>query len=95
MKVTSHETQEVLSLKIKQLLNDTFQVGPLSLDVEPEDVAVRLIGDTSLKPHFDCRFLIKLRLCGEVRTRKHPYKYPCRIPSDAQVIESNAKTSCN
>lgn len=43
MKVTSHETQEVLSLKIKQLLNDTYQVGPLSLDVEPKDVVVRPI----------------------------------------------------
>lgn len=93
MKVTSHETQEVLSLKIKQLLNDTYQVGPLSLDVEPKDVVVRPIGDTLLKPHSDCRFLIKLKLRGEVRTRKHPYKYPCKIPSDAQAIECNAKTT--
>ncbi|OXB79475.1 UNVERIFIED_CONTAM: hypothetical protein H355_008370 [Colinus virginianus] len=43
IKVTSHETQEVLSLKIKQLLSDTYEDRLLSLAVEPEDVAVRPI----------------------------------------------------
>ncbi|XP_009997988.1 PREDICTED: probable G-protein coupled receptor 112 [Chaetura pelagica] len=43
IKATSHETQEVLSLKIKHLLNDTYREGPLSLHVKPEDVAVKPI----------------------------------------------------
>lgn len=50
IKATSPEIQEVLSLKIKQLLNDTYEEGPLSLYVKPEDVAVKPIGNTSLKP---------------------------------------------
>lgn len=51
IKATSLETQEVLSLKIKQLLNDTYKEGPLSLYVKPEDVAVKPIGNILLKPH--------------------------------------------
>ncbi|XP_028940706.1 adhesion G-protein coupled receptor G4, partial [Antrostomus carolinensis] len=44
IKATSLEIQEVLSLKIKQLLlNDTYEEGPLSLYVKPEDVAVKPI----------------------------------------------------
>lgn len=53
IKATSLEIQEVLSLKIKQLLlNDTYEEGPLSLYVKPEDVAVKPIGNTSLKPNW-------------------------------------------
>jgi len=51
IKATSLEMQEALSLKIKQLLNDTYKEGPLSLHVKPEDVAVKPIGNTSLKAH--------------------------------------------
>lgn len=51
VKATFLETQEVLSLKIKELLNDTYKEGPFSLYVKPEDVAVKCIGKTSLKPH--------------------------------------------
>ncbi|XP_052669458.1 adhesion G-protein coupled receptor G4 isoform X2 [Harpia harpyja] len=43
IKAISLEIQEVLSLKIKQLLNDTYKEGPLSLYVKPEDVAVKPI----------------------------------------------------
>ncbi|XP_050166684.1 adhesion G-protein coupled receptor G4 isoform X2 [Myiozetetes cayanensis] len=43
LKATSLEIQEVLSLRIKQLLNDTYKEGPLSLYVKPEDVAVKSI----------------------------------------------------
>ncbi|KAK2545385.1 Adgrg4, partial [Columba livia] len=43
IKATSLEIQEVLSLKIKQLLNDVYEEGPLSLYVNPEDVAVKPI----------------------------------------------------
>ncbi|XP_035181922.1 adhesion G-protein coupled receptor G4 isoform X2 [Oxyura jamaicensis] len=43
IKTTSLETQEVLILKIKLLLNDTYEDGLLSLYVKPEDVAVRPI----------------------------------------------------
>ncbi|KAM6197938.1 adhesion G-protein coupled receptor G4 [Sarcoramphus papa] len=43
IKATSLETEEVLTLKIKQLLNDTYKEGPLSLYVKPEDVAVKPI----------------------------------------------------
>ncbi|XP_035397562.1 adhesion G-protein coupled receptor G4 [Cygnus atratus] len=43
IKATSHETQEVLILKIKLLLNDTYEDGLLSLYVNPEDVAVKPI----------------------------------------------------
>ncbi|XP_054695652.1 adhesion G-protein coupled receptor G4 [Grus americana] len=43
IKATSLEMQEVLSFKIKQLLNDTYKEGPLSLFVKPEDVAVKPI----------------------------------------------------
>ncbi|KAK2528849.1 Adgrg4, partial [Columba guinea] len=43
IKATSLEIQEVLSLKIKQLLNDIYEEGPLSLYVNPEDVAVKPI----------------------------------------------------
>ncbi|XP_009696915.1 PREDICTED: probable G-protein coupled receptor 112, partial [Cariama cristata] len=43
IKAISLEIQEVLSLKIKQLLNDTYEEGPLSLYVKPEDVAVKPI----------------------------------------------------
>ncbi|XP_010294785.1 PREDICTED: probable G-protein coupled receptor 112, partial [Phaethon lepturus] len=43
IKATSLETQEVLSLKIKELLNDTYEEEPLSLFVKPEDVAVKPI----------------------------------------------------
>lgn len=50
-KATSLETQAVLSHKIKQLLNDTYEEGPLSLYVKPEDVAVKPIGNILLKPH--------------------------------------------
>ncbi|KAM6381300.1 adhesion G-protein coupled receptor G4 isoform 3-T4 [Pluvialis apricaria] len=43
IKATSLEMQEVLTLKIKQLLNDSYEQGPLSLHVKPEDVAVKPI----------------------------------------------------
>ncbi|KAM8997089.1 adhesion G-protein coupled receptor G4 [Ara ararauna] len=43
IKATSLETQEALSLKIKQSLNDTYEEGLLSLYVKPEDVAVKPI----------------------------------------------------
>ncbi|XP_009873767.1 PREDICTED: probable G-protein coupled receptor 112, partial [Apaloderma vittatum] len=43
IKATSLEIQQVLSLKIKHLLNDTYEEGPLSLYVKPEDVAVKPI----------------------------------------------------
>ncbi|KAM6251920.1 adhesion G-protein coupled receptor G4-like [Spheniscus humboldti] len=43
IKATSLEIQEVLSLKLKQLLNDTYEEGPLYLYVKPEDVAVKPI----------------------------------------------------
>ncbi|XP_032558247.1 adhesion G-protein coupled receptor G4 [Chiroxiphia lanceolata] len=43
IKATSLEIQEVLSLRIKQLLNDIYEDGPLSLHVKPEDVAVKSI----------------------------------------------------
>lgn len=52
IKAISLEIQEVLSLKIKQLLNDTYKEGPLSLYVKPEDVVVKPIGNTSWKPHW-------------------------------------------
>lgn len=52
IKATSLEIQEVLSLKLKQLLNDTYEEGPLYLHVKPEDVAIKPIGNTSLKPHW-------------------------------------------
>ncbi|XP_041885298.1 adhesion G-protein coupled receptor G4 [Corvus kubaryi] len=43
VKTTFLETQEVLSLKIKELLNDSYKEGPFSLYVKPEDVAVKSI----------------------------------------------------
>ncbi|XP_064282470.1 adhesion G-protein coupled receptor G4 isoform X3 [Passer domesticus] len=43
VKVPSLEIQEVLSLKIKELLNDIYKKGPFSLYVKPEDVAVKSI----------------------------------------------------
>ncbi|XP_012959038.3 adhesion G-protein coupled receptor G4 isoform X1 [Anas platyrhynchos] len=43
IKAMSLETQDVLILKIKLLLNDTYEDGLLSLYVRPEDVAVRPI----------------------------------------------------
>lgn len=52
IKAMSLETQDVLILKIKLLLNDTYEDGLLSLYVRPEDVAVRPIGNTSLKPQW-------------------------------------------
>lgn len=52
IKATSLEIQEVLSLKLKQLLNDTYEEGPFHLHVKPEDVAIKPIGNTSLKPHW-------------------------------------------
>lgn len=52
IKATSLEIQEVLSLKIKQLLNDIYEEGPLSLYVNPEDVAVKPIGNNLLKPQW-------------------------------------------
>lgn len=48
IKATSLETPEVLSLKIKQSLNDTYEEGLLSLYVKPEDVAVKPIGNIIL-----------------------------------------------
>lgn len=52
IKATSLETQEGLIHKIKLLLNDTYEDGLLSLYVNPEDVAVKPIGNASLKPHW-------------------------------------------
>ncbi|XP_068060601.1 adhesion G-protein coupled receptor G4 isoform X3 [Anomalospiza imberbis] len=43
VKATSLEIQEVLSLKIEELLNDTYKEGPFYLYVKPEDVAVKSI----------------------------------------------------
>ncbi|KAF2980961.1 hypothetical protein EK904_014713 [Melospiza melodia maxima] len=43
VKTTSLEIPEVLSLKIKELLNDTYKEGPFSLYVKPEDVVVKSI----------------------------------------------------
>lgn len=57
IKATSLETQEVLSLKIKEQLNDTYEEGPLSLHVKPEGVAVKPIGNISLKPHWESNIL--------------------------------------
>lgn len=43
----------MLSLKIKQLLSDVYEEGPLSLYVNPEDVAVKPIGNNNLlKPQW-------------------------------------------
>ncbi|XP_069724056.1 adhesion G-protein coupled receptor G4 [Phaenicophaeus curvirostris] len=43
IKAASLEKQEMLSLKIKELLNGTYEEGPLSLYVKPEDAAVKPI----------------------------------------------------
>ncbi|CAN8188838.1 unnamed protein product [Coccothraustes coccothraustes] len=43
VKTTSLEIPDVLGLKIKELLNDTYKEGPFSLYVKPEDVAVKSI----------------------------------------------------
>lgn len=51
VKATSLEIQD-LSLKIKELLNDTYKEGPFSLHVRHEDVTVKSIGKTSLEPHW-------------------------------------------
>lgn len=75
VKTTSLEIPEVLSLKIKELLNDTYKEGPFSLYVKPEDVAVKSIGKTSLKPHWKLHTLqfclsvifVKFIFCEEVR----------------------------
>lgn len=52
VKAASLEIQQVLSPKIKELLNNTYKEGPFSMYVKPEDVAVKSIGKTSLKPHW-------------------------------------------
>ncbi|XP_053932056.1 adhesion G-protein coupled receptor G4 isoform X2 [Cuculus canorus] len=43
IKAASLEKQEILTLKIEELLNDTYEEGPLSLYVKPEDVVVKPI----------------------------------------------------
>lgn len=50
-KATSLEIQD-LSVKIKELLNETYKEGPFSMYVKLEDLAVKSTGKTSLKPHW-------------------------------------------
>ncbi|XP_025894797.1 adhesion G-protein coupled receptor G4 [Nothoprocta perdicaria] len=52
LKATSLETQEQQSLKIKQLLNGTYEEGLLSLHVKSENVAVKPIALTDCPESF-------------------------------------------
>ncbi|XP_009975661.1 PREDICTED: probable G-protein coupled receptor 112, partial [Tauraco erythrolophus] len=88
LKAASLEMQEVLRLKIKQLLNDTYEEGPLSLYVKPEDVAV--------KP-------IALRDCPESFSRttyKGNYSWPLTSPATKALVScrknplQSAQRSC-
>ncbi|XP_030353502.1 adhesion G-protein coupled receptor G4 [Strigops habroptila] len=69
IKATSLETQEVPSLKIKQLLNDTYEEGLLSLHVKPEDVAVKPIALTDCPESFS------------LTTYKGNYSWPLTEPA--------------
>ncbi|RMB97845.1 hypothetical protein DUI87_25702 [Hirundo rustica rustica] len=76
VKATSLEIQD-LNLKIKELLNDTYEEGPFSLFVKPEDVAVKSIALVDC-PEIFSLMRYKGKYSWPVRSRASKTEVSCR-----------------